>query len=309
MSTRPSRPRRSTTTSYAHLLTPISLTSSSSSENDSDSDSTKRARRLKKKKTSFVPEQDSESEFEAPPKGAAEQEDEESSDDIEGLVLSDENDGPSGQDEEDMSDIAMSGGEADTGSPGASRGKKSRGGAPTRRRNANLRDNGEGSGGKAPRRSLVVTKSDLPASNRQAGEGDGPMRAGPSRQIPSGLDPQYASYLPHYLPPELVLSPKDPSYATAAVETGKKTTRGQMDRESRDHVQRLTANPFAPEKALIRDIGWEKGKWKEEDRRHAVNTKWGGWYDEIKLEEADFAQVNERSVPSLYAVIRFSDGC
>jgi hypothetical protein len=45
-------------------------------------------------------------------------------------------------------------------------------------------------------------------------------------------------------------------------------------------LERWTENPFAPEKTLVRDVGWDKGKWKQGDQV-GIKEKWGGWYDEI----------------------------
>ncbi|GAA5900139.1 transcription factor TFIIIC subunit TFC6 [Sporobolomyces salmoneus] len=297
MSERPSRPRRSAAASYTHLLEPISLTSSSSSENDSDSDDTKRAKRLKKARTSFVPEQDSESEFEAPVKEQAEEEEEEDSDDAEALAVSEEDDGPSGQGEEDMSDIATSGGELDLGSPGPSRRGGKSGGARKRRNGADLPEN---AGSKAPRRSLVVTKGGLPALGADGGGEGEPVRAKPSRLIAAGLDPQYSSLVPHYLPQQLKLSKETSSYSTARVIHSTKKTKGQTDQDSSTMMEKWTAHPFAPEKTLIRDVGWEKGKWKEEaeDGEYPVNARWGGWYPEVKLEDQDCLEANQSDIDS-----------
>jgi len=283
MPDRPSRPRRSAPTSYKHLLAPLTLTSSSSSENDSDSDSTKRAKLLKKKKTSFIPSEESGSEFEAPPKGQEAEEEEEESEDGEEAVVSEE-DGPSGQGEEDMSDIASSGGEIDQGSPGPSgrkRGKRSK------------VNNGEGAVAKpGPRRSMVVTKGAIPSGENEGKEER--QRATASRIIPSGLDPQYSSFVPHYLPPSLILSSSTSSYSTASVVPSKKQTKGQSDKDASTLIERWTANPFAPEKTLVRDVGWEKGKWKEGQGADGTNERWGGWYEEIRMNEDDFAEVDTR---------------
>lgn len=311
---RPPRPRRSAaaaSTSYTHLLQPLNLTSSSSSSgNDSDSDSTKRARRLKKKKTSFIPEQDSDSEFEVPVKAEggddAGQGEEETSDDDEDeadLVSEEEDEGPSGQGEEDMSDIATSGGEIDQGSPDPSSRK---GGRKGKTRNNRPLAPQEYSSGKQPRRSLVITKGTIPPI--VDGEDGEIRRALPNRTISSGLDPQYSSFVPHYLPPQIKLSIKDDtssstSYSTARIVTSKKPTKGQTDRDSSSILERWTANPFAPERALVRDVGWEKGKWKEdgEGGGSVINEKWGGWYEEIQFnDDRDFEKVQQQYV-SQYA--------
>lgn len=283
MSDRPSRPRRSAPTSYKHLLAPFALTSSSSSENDSDSDSTKRAKLLKKKKTNFIPSEESGSEFEAPPKGQEADEEEEESEDAEEAVVT-EDEGPSGQGEEDMSDIASSGGEIDQGSPGPS----------GRKRGKSTKVNkGEGNEAKpGPRRSMVVTKGALPAGENEGREDS--QRATANRVIPSGLDPQYSSFVPHYLPPSLILSTSTSTYSTAAVGPSKKSTKGKSDKDSSTLIERWTANPFAPEKTLVRDVGWEKGKWKDEEDASGVYERWGGWYEEIRMNEEDFAEVDSR---------------
>jgi len=283
MSDRPSRPRRSAPTSYKHLLAPLALTSSSSSENDSDSDSTKRAKLLKKKKTNFIPSEESGSEFEAPPKGQEADEEEEESEDAEEAVVT-EDEGPSGQGEEDMSDIASSGGEIDQGSPGPS----------GRKRGKSTKVNkGEGNEAKpGPRRSMVVTKGALPAGENEGREDS--QRATANRVIPSGLDPQYSSFVPHYLPPSLILSTSTSTYSTAAVGPSKKSTKGKSDKDSSTLIERWTANPFAPEKTLVRDVGWEKGKWKDEEDASGVYERWGGWYEEIRMNEEDFAEVDSR---------------
>ncbi|GAA5950753.1 hypothetical protein JCM3765_000597 [Sporobolomyces pararoseus] len=315
MSERPSRPRRSaaaTSSSYTHLLQPINLTSSSSSsnddDNDSDSDSTKRKKRLKKKKTSFIPEQESDSEFEIPVKPEQGEEEDDDEDDDEDLLLEvgseEEDDGPSGQGEEDMSDIATSGGEIDQGSPDP----KTRGGGKGKTRNNKPLE--YSSNGKQPRRSLVITKGTLPPLDQPEGEGGRGefRRALPNRTILSGLDSQYSSFVPHYLPPQIKLSSTPTStYSTAKIETSKKPTKGQTDKDSSSLLEEWTANPFAPERALVRDVGWYKGKWKEtqdqneegEGESAVMNEKWGGWYQEIKFDEnKDFEKVQQHEIDS-----------
>jgi hypothetical protein len=44
----------------------------------------------------------------------------------------------------------------------------------------------------------------------------------------------------------------------------------------------------------VRDVGWEKGKWKEGEGTNGTNERWGGWYDEIKLDKENFERVDQR---------------
>lgn len=272
-------------------MQPLTLSSSSSSENDSDSDTTKRKKRSKKSKTSFIPEQDSESEFEAAPEGQLEEEDEESEDDIVGV--SDE-DAQSRVGDEDLSDIVESGGEFDRASPGPSgRGKKATSRKSTKPAVPKFNV-------PAPRRSLVVTKKEAPTTTSTPGGGTKePVRATLKKPIKSNLDPSYAAFVPHYLPPALTLSSSSStssssSYSTAPVETSSKKLRGQTDKDASNLLEAFTANPFAPERALVRDVGWEKGKWKEGEGTNGTNERWGGWYDEIKLDKENFERVDQR---------------
>ncbi|GAA6016034.1 hypothetical protein JCM11491_000646 [Sporobolomyces phaffii] len=304
MPPRPARPRRSAPTSYAHLLQPLDLSSSSSGADDSDSDATKRAKRLKKKKISFIPSEDSASEFEEPPKASGAQAgDDDDDDDDEDLdvVVSGDDDVQSGQGDEDMSDIASIGGNDDPPSAGA-RATRRKARPPSSRKSralANPHEHGYGTGAKAPRRSLVVTKGNVPAAGEQGQTPAEPARATTTRTIPSGLDTQYSSLVPHYLPPLVHLSTSNPSYSTASVETSRSRTRGQTDDDASTLLDRWTCNPFAPEKTLIRDVGWEQGKWKDDDGEAGIKEKWGGWYDEIQFDaeanqQADQADIEVR---------------
>ncbi|GAA5925545.1 uncharacterized protein JCM15063_005054 [Sporobolomyces koalae] len=290
MSGRVSRPRRSAPTSYTHLLKPIELTSSSSSDNDSDSDSTKRKKLLKKKKTNFIPSGESESEFEAPtPNGGNNGEhgggddDDESDDFDDGAGVSTDDAQASGQGEEDMSDIAMSSGEMDPGSPG-----------PSRKRLTKKARVADASTAQPERKkSVVVTRAALPAEAADASASEGPARATPPGVISSALDGQYASLVPHYLPPHVFLDPSSSSsFSTARVETSTHTGKGQFDGDASTLAERWTANPFAPERALVRDVGWHKGKWTAD----GIKDRWGGWYDNITLEPRDLRSVSRESI-------------
>ena len=46
--------------------------------------------------------------------------------------------------------------------------------------------------------------------------------------------------------------------------------------------------PWGPERSLVQDMGWSKGKWAVKGK--VMRARWGGWYPEIKeqsVEEVD----------------------
>ncbi|KAA1082420.1 hypothetical protein PGT21_002601 [Puccinia graminis f. sp. tritici] len=57
----------------------------------------------------------------------------------------------------------------------------------------------------------------------------------------------------------------------------------------RKRMQAAEANlPYAPAMQLLSDLGWYKTKWNADERR--VNDRWGGWYDQTRLDLNLFLQ-------------------
>ena len=51
----------------------------------------------------------------------------------------------------------------------------------------------------------------------------------------------------------------------------------------RKRMQTAEANlPYAPAMQLLSDLGWYKTKWNADE--HRENDRWGGWYDQIRLD-------------------------
>lgn len=42
---------------------------------------------------------------------------------------------------------------------------------------------------------------------------------------------------------------------------------------------------LGPEMWACQDLGWWKGKWRIDGETGAINSRWGGWYDQIKLKK------------------------
>ncbi|ORY81743.1 WD40-repeat-containing domain protein [Leucosporidium creatinivorum] len=49
--------------------------------------------------------------------------------------------------------------------------------------------------------------------------------------------------------------------------------------------------PFGPERALLQDLGWWKGKWSEGE---GMNSRWGGWFEDVQTDVGE--KVDEEAV-------------
>ncbi|GAA6060983.1 hypothetical protein JCM10212_000669 [Sporobolomyces blumeae] len=312
--TRPSRPRRSAPVSYAQFLQPIDLGSSSESDSPAasdpstakkqDSPETRRIKRLKKRKASYIPEQDSGSDFELAAdkdgaRGGAQDESEEEEDDDDAGVSED----AATPDERDMSDILSSGG-TDEGSPRAGKHATSRRGPKAVGRRTYAPDEG----GQRPASKKLVVHATPAASSAMTGTGGStvknPRARPPARLPPNALDQQYSLYGPNWFPPTSVRLSSDhsASYSTAAVEHAQRKAGASprdLDAAQTLLLENWTANPFAPERRLVEDLGWNKGKWKADGQGGmTIAEKWGGWYNERGFDRADLAVVTEEEVAS-----------
>lgn len=93
------------------------------------------------------------------------------------------------------------------------------------------------------------------------------------------IDIQFSTLGPHFEPPLRRLADDGSTIATGTVESGT-----AMDDGARSQFHDTwTVVPFGPEKDLLQDLGWWKGKWEAE----GTAAKWGGWYPEIRAPQAE----------------------
>ncbi|GAA6040917.1 hypothetical protein JCM8097_003186 [Rhodosporidiobolus ruineniae] len=307
------RPRRSTatTTSYAHLLTPLALSSDSSSSEDPNAtqaqkDERQRNKRIKKRRATYIPDDSSGSEFEAAPpgEGGAEEEEEEDDDDLDADGVSDD-DGPGGGDS-DVSGSIVSGDDGEHRKPGL---YGSRAGGYARR--------GRGRGGaRGTGRAVHVAYAPAGRSDGKAFPSTSSGRVVPPRAVPppnlpeSGWDAQYPGSGPIATVgvPTLTLEGKkgeriaeaEVVLSGAGAGAGDKKGKGKQqaggggmvgmtDAEVGEMMETATANPFlGPSRKGARDMGWSPRRWEREEghegdegERWREKEKWGAAsYDE-----------------------------
>ncbi|GAA5920572.1 hypothetical protein JCM1841_005739 [Sporobolomyces salmonicolor] len=282
------RPRRSAPTSYTHLLQPLELTSSSDEHNDDPRDTG--AKKKGKRKAPYIPQDDSGSEFELDrggKAGSAAAAESTSSDDDLASAAHTESDNASQEDEDELSASASA---SDLGSARGGRGRgrgRARGGASGRGRAAGRVSTGASA---PPNRSLVITTGAVGSSSSVR---DRPPRAVPLSNLPpSGLDVQYSSFGPLFVPPSVTLESSSQPLSSSTIKTSTKKGKGRGDGDISSLLDRATANPFFPIKGLVRDLGWYKGKWTDE----GVSQRWGGWFDELELKEGEAVALNEEAL-------------
>lgn len=300
-----SRPRRSTgSTSYAHLLTPITLTDSddASSSDQSGSDNAKGKGKARARRQETSEEETSTSEFEI--SGSASGGGNSDDEDMSAVDEGEEESGENGEEDEDIS-IAGSSDEDDSGSEG---------GGGKRRLHSKLK--GKGRGGKA-----IHSK---PASKRPSTSTllipDKPSSSSKRISAPTAFS-ESPCYLPPYIKEEdsttyeakfinslgiqfsLISTPR----TTVPTRRLVPNTKGEggfggadvWNGEPQTREQRLTAldewstEIMGPELETVMDLGWWKGKYEIEvaDEEGGQNwkgkgkmkEKWGGWYDEVRL--------------------------
>ncbi|GAA5962236.1 hypothetical protein JCM21900_000133 [Sporobolomyces salmonicolor] len=281
------RPRRSAPTSYTHLLQPLELTSSSDEHNDDPRNTG--AKKKGKRKAPYIPQDDSGSEFELDrggKAGSAAAESTSSDDDLASAAHT-ESDNASQEDEDELSASASA---SDLGSVRGGRGRgrgRASGGASGRGRAAVRVSTGASA---PPSRSLVITTGAVGSSPSVR---DRPSRAVPLSNLPpSGLDVQYSSFGPLFVPPSVTLESSSQPLSSSAIKTSTKKGKGRGDGDVSSLLDRATANPFFPIKGLVRDLGWYKGKWTDE----GGSQRWGGWFDELELKEGDVVALNEETL-------------
>ncbi|GAA5888249.1 hypothetical protein JCM5296_000246 [Sporobolomyces johnsonii] len=285
------RPRRSAPTSYTHLLQPLELTSSEDDNDDHPPGPAAKNKAKRKRKAPYIPEDDSGSEFElgAGGKAGSAAAESSSSDDDLASVEHTESDNASQEDEEDLT-ASASGSDLGSAPGGRGRGRgrgRARGGTSGRGRATARASTGATA---PPSRSLVITTG---AALSSPSTRDRPPRAVPPSNLPpSGLDVQYSSFGPLFVPPSVTLESSSQSLSSSAIKTSSKKGKGRGDRDVSSLLDRATANPFYPLKGLVRDLGWYKGKWTDE----GVSHRWGGWFDELELKEDDVVALDEETL-------------
>lgn len=286
------RPRRSEPKSYVDLFKPMDLGSSSSSSSDtepeaagdasgppgSSSKSKSDAGKKQKKRRSriFLPSDDDDSdisEYEETPKdaqggkqGAAAAGSSSDDDDLgASAVETEDSDGP-GEEPEYEGDYA--GGEG-------SRSPEPGGGGGGRRRKGHqglVHDD-------APR--PKYTRAHLATPTAAIKIKPLNTRVAPPLSLPPTLvEFPFSAVFPQYEPPVRKLVKGAKSVLRGKVE--------QRDKEADDGMrmrclEAWSTNAFGgPEKSLLQDMGWWKGKWVE---GRGLAGRWGGWYDEVETAE------------------------
>jgi len=322
------RPRRSTaSTSYAHLLAPLNLTSSSSSSSSDDQhDSATRpadpqgtsqgpdkpkTKPKKKRKPVYIPDDSSGSEFELPdkhagaPGGAAPDDDDDDDDD--------DSAPDSALDSDDLDDGAsISGASGLSGSivgaspppGGGRRGAGGRGRGKGKGRGARA---GVGAGRAAGRASVVVAAGAVAQRTGSAAGGVAPPRARPSDMHPaSALGVQHP-----WIGPLAALAPSIPLEGSGKRGTPKSFAAGRAgepgvlrDGDVHELLEMHSGNPFGVDKAWVRDMDYVPGRYAGgEDGREELRERerWGGWYDELEVQ--DIIGVSSQCVPFPYVVL------
>lgn len=271
MSSRAARPRRSEPKSYVDLFKPLDLGLSSSSDTDDDAPapavegvaSKGKATKSKKGKGKLkLPLSDDHddsdiSEWEAPQPQASKDGQpvaSSSDDDLGSAVQTDDSDG-SAEEEYDSDDSGF----------------RSPADAPPRGRHSPVLKHGGRAGRGKPRVSVATPSA--PSRLKPASR-----RLPPPRHLPPSLiELTLATIGPQYEPPIRKLVANAKSVVEGEVE--------QRDVEADDGMRMRglegwSLTPFGPERELLQDLGWWKGKWGEEGMR----SKWGGWYEDVRSE-------------------------
>lgn len=129
---------------------------------------------------------------------------------------------------------------------------------------------------------------------RLMSSGGGATRRGPSSKPhapgnPTGEEPYWGSASrqhllglgPRYEPPVRWCERSEGPLGSTEVETQRKPSPDVRARLS----LAWSYMPFGPEKSLLQDLGWWKGKWDEgdgEDDEGGMRGSWGGWYDGVQ---------------------------
>ncbi|GAA5895990.1 hypothetical protein JCM8208_007497 [Rhodotorula glutinis] len=313
------RPRRSTaSTSYAHLLAPLDLSSSSSSSSSDDQpNSTTRSgdhngssqgpdtKLKKKRKPVYIPDESSGSEFELPDKhagapggGAAPDDDDDDDDDdsAAGTAL----------DSDDLDDGASISGASGLsgsvvgGSPppgGARRGGRAKGRGRGRGRGART---GVGAGRAAARASVVVTTAAVAQRTGSAAGGVAPPRAKPSDRHPAtalGLQHPWIGPLAA-LAPSVPLEGSGKRGAPTSFAAGRVGEPGVLrDEQVHELLEMHSGNPFGVDKAWVRDMQYVPGRYEAgEDGEVCERERWGGWYEELEIKDEDTFGVSSHDV-------------
>lgn len=100
----------------------------------------------------------------------------------------------------------------------------------------------------------------------------------------------FVGYGPHYEPPSRWLASGTDSASTAHIVTGPAVTPDVRSRFS----SAWSKLPFGPERSVLQDVGWWKGKW--DDDEGEMRRRWGGWYPEVQLDLAELDLVSEGCV-------------
>lgn len=135
----------------------------------------------------------------------------------------------------------------------------------------------------APRPVLALPRISTSNANSVSAPEPGTKRVQPPS---SGLPEQLVVFGPHYEPPSRWLASGTSSTTTAPIVSGPAVTP-----DVRARFTEAWANlPFGPERSVLQDVGWWKGKWEDE----GMTRRWGGWYPEVQLELAELDLVSER---------------
>lgn len=304
----PSRPRRSaasSTISYKHLLRPDFALSSSSSSDDGTGDQPRR------RKPHALPRSDdsgaSDSDWEA--ERVAEQakldkakaragelvlSSEEDDEDADSLVEEDEEQDSNAGEAELDDGISIVGSNDGSESDDDRRGGRRRGvdGGTSRlqeRKQARIRVVGPGS------------KSNKPGSQ------SGPVRCMPPMFQPrTGVSVPFAAVGIQFEPPVRRLNTQSNKGKQDFDSIVYGSALDDLDRS--EFLEAWAVTPFGPERPLLHDVGWFKGKWsiegeEEEDGKTPtgkIRARWGGWYEDLPSRNAASGQNQMQSVNDQY---------
>ncbi|GAA5845524.1 hypothetical protein JCM9279_003061 [Rhodotorula babjevae] len=310
------RPRRSTaSTSYAHLLAPLNLTSSSSSSSSDDDNGsttqpadtkgssrapdTDKNKPKKKRKPVYIPDESSGSEFELPdkhaagPGGAAPDDDDDDSAADTALDSDDLDDGASISGASGLSGSIVGG----SPPPGGRRGGRGKGRGRGRGARASV-----GAGRAAGRASVVVTAAAASQRTGSAAGGVAPPRAKPSSRHPAtALGQQHP-----WIGPLAALAPSVPLEGSGKRGAPRSFAAGRAgepdvlrDEQVHELLEMHSGNPFGVDKAWVRDMHYAPGRYaRGEEGQGEVRERerWGGWYDELEVEDKDIVGMSSHDV-------------
>ncbi|GJN90616.1 hypothetical protein Rhopal_003628-T1 [Rhodotorula paludigena] len=299
----PPRPRRSAaSTSYAHLLQPLQLSSSgSSSDSDTPAQAADGAPKPKKRKRKpvYIPEDSSGSEFELPDKqdgkgsgaDAAASDDDDDDDDDSAALDDDDDDLGSGGSVSGASGLS---GSIVGGSPGPGRGGRGRGRGGRR---GGGRTGGRGiTAATEPQHAVVVTAG--ATATRKGDAGALPPRATvPVKHPYTALGSQHS-----YVGPLASMAParrladaggKGKARSFAAGEAADPLV--LTDDQVHGLLETWTGSPFGVEKDEVWDFGWLPRRYEREGDSIRERPRWGGWYDEVKVPEIGTVPESDRT--------------